>query len=95
MKSMRRMATAAVVSALLAIGGAGAAHAATTYPAGGVWTHGANPIVYSNYYHPSRWHGSTAVGRYTYRSALVAPGRWSVASAPRKAHGNRAYYRFS
>lgn len=93
MKSLRRVTTAAVVTALLAIGGAGAAQATISYPSGGVWSYGVGTYVYSNYYHGYRWHGSTAVGTRTYRSPLVRPGRWSIASAPAAWSGNKAYYR--
>lgn len=45
------------------------------------WTYGTKPRLYSNYFHRSRWHGSsvkTNAGRIT-QSANTRPGQWSSA----------------
>jgi len=61
---------------------------------GGIWNYGAGEeVVWSNYYHSSKCHGSTAVGQYTDRSPDTSAGYWSYASAPVKVTGNNAYYR--
>ena len=47
-------------------GGATAVSAAVQYPEGGVWTYGSgNGGAYSNYYHPSEYHSSTVISRWT------------------------------
>lgn len=62
------------------------------------WTYGTKPRLYSNYFHRSRWHGSsvkTAAGRIT-QSANTSPGQWSYAYGT--ATPNRvdyAYYRIT
>ncbi|ROS50293.1 lactococcin 972 family bacteriocin [Frigoribacterium sp. PhB24] len=62
------------------------------------WTYGTKPRLYSNYFHRSRWHGSsvkTAAGRIT-QSANTSPGQWSFAYGT--ATPNRvdyAYYRIT
>ena len=44
--------------------------AATQYPGGGVLTYGAsNGGDFSNYYHGSKYHGSTVVSRWTSKSS--------------------------
>jgi lactococcin 972 family bacteriocin len=62
------------------------------------WSYGTKPRLYSNYFHRSRWHGSsvkTAAGRIT-QSANTSPGQWSYAYGT--ATPNRvdyAYYRIT
>jgi hypothetical protein len=49
--------------------------------------------VYSNYFHATLCHGSTAVGTYTVTSAAMLPGKTSEASAPRAVNHNETYWR--
>ncbi|MBD3005161.1 MULTISPECIES: lactococcin 972 family bacteriocin [unclassified Streptomyces] len=69
--------------------------ATITYPPeGGTWDHGISPgIVWSNYQHDSKCHGSTSVGAYTDRSPNTPAGQVSYTSANAKVSGNKAYYR--
>ncbi|GAA0925768.1 lactococcin 972 family bacteriocin [Nonomuraea longicatena] len=62
---------------------------------GGTWDYGTTSSrgTWSNYYHGSRWHGSSAQGTYFDRSPCVRPGAWSRAWAPRASSGNRAWWR--
>lgn len=60
---------------------------ATKYVGGGKWHYGTTGplgggVVYSNYYHASKRHGSTVVSAkgYAVRSATAARGKWSHAS---------------
>ncbi len=68
-------------------------------PEGGTWDYGVTPFttVWSNYYHGSRTHGSTACTGYPSctRSADKAPGTWSYASRVPTLWGNTSYYRVS
>lgn len=83
-----------LVAAGITLGTAGAAVAATSYVGGGTWWHGLTAgTVYSDYFHSTRCHGSTAVGSYTIRSASMLPGYLAQASAPRATHNNETYWR--
>jgi lactococcin 972 family bacteriocin len=64
------------------------------HPEGGTWSHGTNDGVYSNYYHPSKRHGSTAMnGRgNSNRVTGIASGSWSYASISKTTAGNSAYW---
>lgn len=66
--------------------------------AGGWWSYGTNSTtVWSRFYHPTRYHGSTVSkynGAITHRSSVTAPGRWSNAQMTRSADSNEAYYWF-
>ena len=48
--------------------------------------------VFSNYFHESRCHGSTAWGKEKKQVTGVPGNRWSYASTPQKVSGNTAYY---
>ncbi|WP_344972270.1 lactococcin 972 family bacteriocin [Salinactinospora qingdaonensis] len=81
--TMRRVVTPVLMGGAIAAVAGGAAFAVTEYPEGGVWEHGVEyGTVYSNYYHSSTCHSSTAVGDYTDRDTAGA-GEWSYASAPK------------
>ncbi|MEV7012139.1 lactococcin 972 family bacteriocin [Streptosporangium sp. NPDC051022] len=74
----------------------GPAYAVVENVGGGSWDHGFNypaSEVYSNYYHGSYCHGSTAVGVYTDRSPATKKGSWSEASAPIASFNNETYWR--
>ncbi|WP_017570444.1 lactococcin 972 family bacteriocin, partial [Nocardiopsis halotolerans] len=71
---------------------------AISYVGGGTWYHGMTGIpgsgtVYSNYFHSTRCHGSTADGIYTIRSAAMLPGYMARADAPRDYISNHTYWR--
>lgn len=63
----------------------------TVKVAGGTWSYGTNSkVVYSNFHHPSRCHGSSARtynGLITARSPKTAAGKWSYAQVRRSADG--------
>ncbi|MFG2112920.1 lactococcin 972 family bacteriocin [Streptomyces sp. NPDC048718] len=89
----RSLKIAAVTGALI-VAGAAPALATITYPAeGGEWDHGAGTaMVWSDYLHPSKCHGSTSVGTYTDTDTASA-GSWSMTGAPVMLSGNKAYYK--
>ncbi|RKS10276.1 lactococcin 972 family bacteriocin [Nocardiopsis sp. Huas11] len=92
---IRRAACTALLAGGLVAGAAGTASAVVEYVGGGVWDHGiVNSRVYSNYYHSSICHGSTAVGTTTVR-ATAGAGATSYASAPKAWTNNQTYYRTS
>ncbi|MFG2562751.1 lactococcin 972 family bacteriocin [Streptomyces sp. NPDC048496] len=82
-----------IAAGALVVAAATPALATITYPAeGGTWDHGAGTaIVWSDYYHGSKCHGSTAVGKYI-DSDEAAKGSWSFAQATVALSGNKAYY---
>ena len=65
---------------------------------GGTWSYGTNSkVVYSNFHHPSRCHGSSARtynGLITARSPKTAAGKWSYAQVRRSTDTNEAFYWF-
>ncbi|MFE3457530.1 lactococcin 972 family bacteriocin [Nocardiopsis aegyptia] len=95
MNIWKRTVAILLMGASIALGAAGVAAAReVTYVGGGTWYHGLTSArVYSNYFHSTRCHGSTAEGTYTYRSATVAAGYTSEASAPRALYNNKTYWR--
>ena len=70
----------------------------TVKVAGGTWSYGTNSkVVYSNFHHPSRCHGSSARtynGLITARSSKTAAGKWSYAQVRRSTDTNEAFYWF-
>ena len=70
----------------------------TVKVAGGTWSYGTNSkVVYSNFHHPSRCHGSSARtynGLITARSPKTAAGKWSYAQVRRSTDTNEAFYWF-
>lgn len=92
-KTTPRVIATGIASLLLAFSAVGAANAAVVYPReGGVWHYGASPVVYSRYFHPSKCHGVTVVGRTTIRLTGVRGGWWAATAVERKLLGNKAYY---
>ncbi|MBM6630033.1 lactococcin 972 family bacteriocin [Mammaliicoccus vitulinus] len=67
---------------------------------GGTWNYGiSNKYVWSNYYHGSKAHYSTAIGRYKSTSGYTPRRSWSKASAVKRPGWqiwkvNRTYYGF-
>ncbi len=93
MNALKRTCATLLISAGLTAGAVGVAAAAVEYVGGGIWDHGlTSSIVYSDYYHGSVCHGSTAVGTKTVRASAPA-GYWSLADAPRDIANNQAYWR--
>ncbi|MEE2038828.1 lactococcin 972 family bacteriocin [Nocardiopsis sp. CT-R113] len=91
---LKRAAATLAITAGLTAGTAGAAGAAISYVGGGTWYHGLTTgRVYSDYFHATLCHGSTAVGTYTVTSAAMLPGKTSEASAPRAVNNNETYWR--
>lgn len=92
------MVGAAAILATLMGGGAMAANATITYPEGGTFSYGTDDPsrgTWSDYYHSSRAHYSTAINAsYSVRSANAAAGVWSRASIGTTLYGNRALYDF-
>ena len=72
------------------------AMAATDNVDGGTWSHGTNLTkCYSNYYHGSYYHNSTAInGDATASKDYAYAGDTSYASVSRTLTGNTAYYGF-
>lgn len=69
----------------------------TSYPEGGTWHHGTVGRVTSDYYHPSRTHGSSVKngrGQFS-RSADARGGAWARTSIAKTTAGNSAYWRIS
>ncbi|MEY9213357.1 lactococcin 972 family bacteriocin [Thermobifida halotolerans] len=84
-----------MIAAGFIFGTAGTAFAVVERVGGGWWDHGiANGYVYSNYYHETVCHGSTAVGTYTLRASAPA-GKTSVARVPKARTNNQTYWRTS
>lgn len=88
-KRLSKAAIAVSLGAALVFGGATAANATTEYVGGGTWKYGVekvggtNWMSYSNFYHGSQKHRSTACVNYTdcTRSADRYGGVWAKASA--------------
>ncbi|WP_411742030.1 lactococcin 972 family bacteriocin [Raineyella sp. W15-4] len=96
---MNRIAKAiatAVVTLGIAAGSAASANATVVPVGGGTWNYGVGGIVWSNYYHGSKVHGSTACsGVRCVASPWTPQGRWSYASTSATLAGNTAYWRVS
>ncbi|MFG2330383.1 lactococcin 972 family bacteriocin [Streptomyces sp. NPDC048604] len=93
---MKMIAKLGVATGALVMAAATPALATIEYPsAGGTWDYGTNSsIVWSDYYHGGRCHGSTSVGSYTDRSPNTSAGYWSITSAPeRDGVADKSYYR--
>lgn len=92
---MRTHLASAALATTMVFSSAGVAGAAISEVDGGTWDHGVNDkIVWSHYFHPTRTHGSTAIGKFKANSGCVQPKVQSRATAPKKLTGNKAYYKF-
>lgn len=93
---LRRKIAVAIAAGVGTVGIATPALATIAYPEGGIWDYGTGGgIVWSDYYHGSRCHGSSVQGQYYYRSPNTAAGRWSIADAPDRVFAvDHSYYRF-
>lgn len=90
---LRKPVAAIALAGSVLVGGAAAAHATIEYVGGGTWDHGVNSsIVWSDYYHGSRCHGSSVQGTY-YEKDYASAGYWSIADAPSRPFvADRAWY---
>jgi hypothetical protein len=95
MVSIKRGFKLAVASGALVMAAAAPALAVVENVGGGTWDHGAGTaVVWSDYYHGTKCHGSTAVGKYI-DSDEAGKGSWSFAQAEVALSGNKAYYNTS
>lgn len=91
--SLKRAVKMAALSAALVVAGAAPALATVKNIGGGTWDYGAGTaIVWSDYYHGSKCHGSTSVGTYI-DSDEASAGNWSFTQADVALSGNESYYR--
>ena len=93
---LRTKVTATVIAVAALTGGAVAANAVTEPREGGTFSYGAhdsNRGTYSDYYHASRPHNSTAGSATSYlTSPWTSAGSWSRASVPSSLFGNWSKY---
>ena len=98
MKNKNRRILSALVAIGLALGGAvaiaPAANATTAYPEGGTWNYGFKGVaIYSDYYHASKKHRTTACrSNFCARSEDKPGGSWATQGVQSSATGNQAYY---
>lgn len=96
MKNKKRLLGVLLV-ATIAPATAGVANATTEYVGGGKWVHGFDTFTqetFSNYYHPSRSHGSSACNRHEcHRSPNTRAGAWARSSIKATAWGNTVHWR--
>eukprot|EP00484_Ammonia_sp_Unknown_P001236 CAMPEP_0197024232 /NCGR_PEP_ID=MMETSP1384-20130603/4834_1 /TAXON_ID=29189 /ORGANISM="Ammonia sp." /LENGTH=112 /DNA_ID=CAMNT_0042452585 /DNA_START=15 /DNA_END=353 /DNA_ORIENTATION=+ len=61
---------------------------------GGIWITGVEDgKVFSFYYHPTKWHKASVIGKVTVKGDWVKPGETAVAIATRKLMGgNKSFY---
>ncbi|MFF8695942.1 lactococcin 972 family bacteriocin [Streptomyces sp. NPDC015144] len=91
--NFKRVAKVAAVSTALVVAAATPALATVVSIGGGTWDYGAGTaIVWSDYYHGSKCHGSTSVGKYI-DSDEEAAGGWSLTQAEVALSGNESYYK--
>lgn len=81
-------------AALCSVGIAATASAETSTPAGGVWNYGTGGgWVWSDYFHPSKCHGSSVQGKW-FDSDTASAGRWSEAQAEDRWYAvDRSWYK--
>ncbi|MFJ3970924.1 lactococcin 972 family bacteriocin [Streptomyces parvus] len=92
---MKRGIKLAVASCALVAFGASPAMAKVVSIGGGTWDYGAGTaIVWSDYYHKTKCHGSTSVGKWI-DSDEAAKDSWSITQADVSLSGNETYYRTS
>ncbi|OAH14880.1 lactococcin 972 family bacteriocin [Streptomyces jeddahensis] len=85
----------AAAAGVLVVAGATPALATVVSVGGGTWDYGAGTaIVWSDYYHKDKCHGSTSVGEWI-DSDEAAKGSWSITQADVALYGNESYYRTS
>ncbi|MET8813121.1 lactococcin 972 family bacteriocin [Streptomyces sp. NPDC004549] len=84
---------AAAAAGVLVMAGAVPALATVKNIDGGTWDYGAGTAtVWSDYYHPSKCHGSTSIGKTT-QSDTAPKGDWSVTGVEAALYGNETYYK--
>ncbi|EPY2275055.1 lactococcin 972 family bacteriocin [Clostridium sporogenes] len=84
----------ASIALLISILGSTTTAFAYQYVGGGQWDHGITYAkVWSNYYHSSAVHGSTAGNKNgKYFSGWKSPGAWSYKKINASVYGNTAYW---
>ncbi|MFE7116210.1 lactococcin 972 family bacteriocin [Streptomyces sp. NPDC057654] len=83
----------AVAAGVLIVAGAAPALATVKEVGGGTWDYGAGTSqVWSNYYHPTKCHGSTSVGK-TIQSDTAPKDEWSFTQVEAALYGNETYYK--
>lgn len=98
MKNKNRRIIGALIASGLALGGAlviaAPANATTAYPEGGTWNYGFKGVtVYSDYYHASKKHRTTACrSNFCARSEDKPGGSWATQGVQSSATGNQSYY---
>ncbi|MEU2338512.1 lactococcin 972 family bacteriocin [Streptomyces sp. NPDC006654] len=84
---------AAAAAGVLVVAGAAPALATTVNVGGGTWDYGAGTAtVWSDYYHSTKCHGSTSVGK-TIQSDTASKGNWSITQVESALSGNETYYK--
>ncbi|MFJ2177289.1 lactococcin 972 family bacteriocin [Streptomyces sp. NPDC101062] len=92
MINLKRVVKTAAVSGALVVAAATPALATVVNVGGGKWDYGAGTaIVWSDYYHGSKCHGSTSVGQYVDADEAAAKS-WSLTQAEVALSGNKSYY---
>ncbi|MFB7306647.1 lactococcin 972 family bacteriocin [Streptomyces sp. NPDC056192] len=90
--TIKRSLKVAVAAGALIVAGATPALATVVSVGGGTWDYGAGTaIVWSEYYHSTKCHSSTAVGEYI-DSDEAPKAEWSIAQADVALSGNKSYY---
>lgn len=90
-RSVSGMVVAGAVAVGLVVGGAAPAHAVTQNVGGGTWSYGVTATTnYSNYYHGSYYHRSTAYNSSGTQRAYGEAGYWSRAGVKATLSGNQA-----
>lgn len=103
---MKKKILTALLCAITLAATVGTVSAKVVSVSGGSWDYGTENIptwnnwlkqrVWSNYYHASRVHGSTAAGKTVVFSGWINKGRWSYASTNTGVMGiaDSSYYSF-
>lgn len=97
MDTLKRFFVTVIATAGITAAATGTAAAAITtdYVGGGEWIHGTtDAVVLSEYFHKSKCHGVSAVGKTTERDSASA-GKWARTSARKALWGNESYWRTS
>ncbi|CAK89315.1 unnamed protein product (macronuclear) [Paramecium tetraurelia] len=51
-----------------------------------------NGQVLSMFYHPTKRHTATTVGKLGQKQSVAGPGQWAYSNQTKGAYGNKAYY---
>ena len=100
MNNLKKLILTSMIATTGIMGTSIIANATVSHPSGGTWNYGLvnhNPyyMAYSYYYHPTRWHTSTAQlgGReHRVKSGRTRYGKTSIANTPTLYKTTNAYY---